>query len=76
MALSGDDRLLESMQEFRISRRADHILGIRMTTSSESTEHQTDKTGKETRTKDKGFTQCTKIYKGTLELLFMEKQVF
>ena len=64
MALSGDDRLLESMQEFRISGRADHILGKRMTTSSESTKHQTNKTGKETRTKDKGFTQCTKFTRG------------
>ena len=46
MALSGDDRLLESMQEFRIYGRVDHILDA-MTTSSESTEQNT-KTRKNT----------------------------
>lgn len=38
MALSRDDKLLESMQEFRIFGRVDHILGIGMTTFSESIE--------------------------------------
>ena len=42
VALSGDDRLLESMQEFRIYGGEDHILDIGMTTSSESMEQNTD----------------------------------
>ena len=37
MALFRDDRLLESMQEFRIYGRVDHILDANLTTSLEST---------------------------------------
>ena len=36
MALFGDDRLPESMQEFRIYGGADHIIAAKMTTSLES----------------------------------------
>ena len=38
MALSGDDRLLESMQEFRIYGREDHMLDTTMKTYSKSIE--------------------------------------
>ena len=43
VSLSGDDRLLESMQEFRIYGREDHILGVKMTTSLERREKHPEK---------------------------------
>ena len=61
MALSRDDRLLESMQEFRIYGGADHILGIGMTTSSESTKQNTE-------------TRKT-LYKGIYNIYIMYKNI-
>ena len=72
MALSGDDRLLESMQEFR---RADHIFG-KMTTSSESTKQHTKTRDQIAQGYLQGFTESTKSTKQQekTKLLFMEEK--
>jgi hypothetical protein len=66
------------MQGFKNSRRVDHKLDLRMTTSSESTEHHTEKyTG--TIHERKEFTKCTRnLNYGSWkkQAFFQEKYLF
>ena len=78
VALSGDDRLLESMEEFRIYGRVDHTLDTTMTTFSKSTNKRTKIGNQIVQRYLHGFTSYTKCTKGqeTLQLLFMENKYF
>ena len=75
VALSGDDRLLESMQEFRIFGREDHIHDFQ--NDNFFREHR-DKTQEQGKHQEKHYTgiftrhtKCTGT-KSNLKLLFME----